>query len=207
MKKQIYYSLLGSLIFVLPACQSPESKAVNQNKSGDTTMNNSSTSTGSKEMNQSKDKSQGKDYHNYSFHTKISDDDHAFLDDVKTLGMMEITLGTVAQKSTDPKIKEYANMMIADHRRMDKEVEALASAAQIIVRVDYDAKQQEELKMMRGLTGAEFDKHYKDMMIKDHAKAIEIFKNGSDTREEVVKEFANKSIGVIESHYEAAKKL
>jgi putative membrane protein len=207
MKRQICYSLVTSLIFVLPACQSPETRAVNQNKSGDTTMNNSTATTGSKELNQDQKESSGKDEHNYFFHTKISDDDHMFLDDVKTMGMMEITLATVAQKSTDPKIRDYANMMITDHRLMDKEVEKLASAAKIILRVDYDAKEQEELKMMRGLTGPEFDKHYKEMMVKDHAKAIEMFKNGSDTREEVVKEFANKSLGVIQSHYEAAKKL
>jgi putative membrane protein len=191
----------------MPACHSPETRAVNQNKSGDTTMNNNSATTGSKELNESKSGSSGKDEHNYTFKTKVTDDDHGFMDDVKTMGMMEITLATIAQKSTDPKIREYANMMITDHRLMDKEVERLASAAKIVLRVDYDAKEQAELKMMRGLTGPEFDKHYKEMMIKDHAKAIEMFKNGADTREEVVKEFANKSLGVIESHYEAAKKL
>jgi putative membrane protein len=207
MKKQICYSLLTSLVFVLPACNSPETRAVNHNKSGDSTMNESTVTTGSKEMNGSGSKSTGKDEHNYFFHTKVSDDDHAFLDDVKTIGMMEITLATVAQKSSDQNIKNYANMMITDHRRMDSEVEKLASAAKIILRVDYDAKQQEDLKMMRNLSGPEFDKHYKEMMIKDHAKAVEVFKNGMDTREEVVKEFANKSLGVIQNHYEAAKKL
>jgi putative membrane protein len=207
MKKEICYTIVSSLIFALPACHSPETRAVNHNKSGDSTMNNSTVTTGSKEMNDGGSKSSGKDEHNYFFHTKVSDDDHGFLDDVKTMGMMEITLATVAQKSTDQKIRDYANMMITDHRQMDKEVEKLASAAKIILRVDYDAKEQEGLKMMRNLTGPEFDKHYKEMMIRDHAKAIELFKNGMDTREEVVKEFANKSIGVIQSHYEAAKKL
>jgi putative membrane protein len=207
MKKQICYSLLGTLIFALPACQSPETRAVNHNKSGDTSMNNSTVSTGSKEMNGAGTKSTGKDEHNYSSHTKVSDDDHAFLDQVKTIGMMEITLATVAQKSTDQKVKNYANMMITDHRLMDSEVEKLASAAKIILRVDYDAKQQEDLKMMRNLSGPEFDKHYKEMMIKDHAKAVEVFKSGMDTPEEAVKEFANKSLGVIQKHYETAKTL
>jgi len=98
-------------------------------------------------------------------------------------------------------------MMIRDHRQMDKEVEKMASAAKIIVRVDYDAKQQEELKMMRNMTGADFDKHYKEMMINGHAKAIEVFKKGAGTREEAVKDFANSQLPIIESHYEAAKKL
>jgi putative membrane protein len=207
MKKQICYSLVTSLIFALPACHSPETRAVNHNKSGDTTMNNSTESTGSKELSETKDQGKGKDEHNYFFHTKVTDDDHAFMDDVKTMDMMEITLATVAQKSTDPKIRQYANMMITDHRLMDAEVEKLASAAKIILRVDYDAKEQEELKMMRGLTGPEFDKQYKAMMIKDHAEAIAKVKKGSDTDEDAVKKFANKTLGVIQSHYEAAKKL
>jgi putative membrane protein len=207
MKKQIYYSLVTSLVFALPACHSPETRAVNQNKSGDTTMNNSTATTGSKELNQSKDGSSGKDEHNYFFKTKVSDDDHGFLDDMKTMDMMEITLATIAQKSTDPKIRDYANMMITDHRQMDKEVERFASAAKIIVRVDYDAKEQEELKMMRSLTGPEFDRHYKEMMVKNHAKAIEMIKQGGQSKEDKVKEFANKCLGVIQSHYEAAKKL
>jgi len=207
MKKQICYTLLSSLIFVLPACQSPESRAVNQNKSGDTTMNNSTASTGSKELNEDQAGGKGKDEHNYFFKTKVSDDDHFFLDDVKTIGMMEITMATEAQKSKDPKIREFANMMVRDHRQMDKEVEKMASAAKIVLRVDYDAKQQEELKMMRNLTGAAFDKHYKEMMISGHAHAIEVFKKGADTREEAVKDFANAQLPIIESHYEAAKKL
>jgi len=207
MKKQICYTLLSSLIFVLPACQSPESRAVNQNKSGDTTMNNSTATTGSKELNEDQAETKGKDEHNYFFKAKVSDDDHIFLNNVKMIGMMEITMATEAQKSKDPKILDFANMMIRDHRQMDKEVEKMASAAKIVLRVDYNAKQQEELKMMRNLTGAEFDKHYKEMMINGHAHAIEVFKKGSDTREEAVKDFANAQLPVIESHYEAAKKL
>jgi putative membrane protein len=61
--------------------------------------------------------------------------------------------------------------------------------------------------MMKGLKGAAFDQHYKDMMVKSHAKTVALFKSGMDTREEKVKEFAEKSLSVIESHYAAAQKL
>jgi putative membrane protein len=207
MKNPIYYGLLTSLIFALPSCQSPEQRAVNHNNSQDSTLNESSAATGSKEMNNSGNESTGKDKHNYFFHTKVSDDDHKFLNDVKASGMIEITLATIAQKSNDPKIKAFANMMIADHRKIDKEAEELASAAKIILRIDYTAKQQEDLKMMRSLSGAEFDRHYKEMMVKDHGEAVKLFSSGMNTREEVVKEFATRTLGTIQAHYDAAKKL
>jgi putative membrane protein len=207
MKNPIYYGLLTSLIFTLPSCQSPEQRAVNHNNSQDTTLNESSVTTGSKEMNNSGTQSAGSEDHNYSFHTKVSDDDHKFLNDVKSSGMMEITLATIAQKSKDPKVKAFADMMIADHRKIDKEAEALATAAKIILRIDYTAKQQEDLKMMKGLSGAEFDKHYKEMMVKDHGEAVKLFQNGMNTREEVVKEFATRTLATIQSHYKAAKTL
>lgn len=207
MKRQLYYGLFTSLIFALPACQSPENRAVNQNKSQDTTMNNSSSTTGSKELNQSNKNGSGNSDHNYSFHTKVTDDDLQFMNNVKTIGMMEITLGTVAQKSADPNIKAFADMMIKDHRLLNQEVEKLATAAKVVLSVDYDAKQQEELKMMRGLIGSEFDKQYKVMMVNGHAKALELFRRGADTNEEAVKKFANKYVSIIKNHYEAAKKL
>jgi putative membrane protein len=121
--------------------------------------------------------------------------------------MMEITLATVAQKSKDPKIKAFADMMIDDHRKIDKDAEALATAAKIILRIDYTAQQQEDLKMMKGLSGAEFDQHYKEMMVRDHGQAVKMFKSGMNTREEVVKEFATRTLATIQSHYEAAKAL
>lgn len=207
MKTQVYYGLISSLIFILPACHSPETRAINQNKSKDTSMNTSTATTGSKELNESGNKGSRKQGRDYSFHAKVTEDDHHFMDEVKNIDMMEITLGTLAQRSTDSKIKDFGNRMIRDHHKLDKELEQLASAANIVLRVDYSAKQQEELKMMRGLTAGEFDKQYKAMMIKGHEQALEIFKRGSDTNEEAVKNFANQYISVIENHYEEAKKL
>jgi putative membrane protein len=208
MKKNIAYCFLTSLIFILPACQSPESRAVNQNNSQDTSFQNDGPASGSKELNNSVEAggTAAKD-NNISQKTKVSDDDKLFLDGVKTSGALEISMAKLAVQSSNPKIKSFAEMMLKDHSQMDKEAEALATQSQIVLRTHFDNEQLKEIDMMKGLKGAAFDQHYKDMMVKSHAKTVALFKSGMDTREEKVKEFAEKSLSVIESHYAAAQKL
>lgn len=208
MKKNIGYCLLTSLIFVLPACQSPETRAVNQNTSEDTTFQSDAAGSGSKEANNSVEPGGNAPIdNNISQHTNVSDDDKLFMDGVKTSGILEITMAKQALQSTNPKIKSFAEMMIRDHTQMDKEAEALAIASKIVLRTDYNNDQLKELNMMKGLKGAQFDQHYKDMMVKSHAKTVELFKSGADTREKKIKEFAEKSLTVIQAHYEAAQQL
>jgi putative membrane protein len=144
---------------------------------------------------------------NISQHTKVSDDDKMFLDGVKTAGMLELIMAKQALQSTNPKIKSFAEMMIRDHTQMDKEAEALATQSKIVLKNAYDNQQAKDINMMKNLKGAQFDQHYKEMMVKSHAQTVELFKLGMDTREEKVKEFATKSLAVIQSHYEAAKQL
>ncbi len=209
MKKNIAYCFLTSLIFVLPACQSPETRAVNQNSTEDTTFQSDEPGSGSKEMNNSVEPGGSRPTdNNISQHTKVSDDDKIFMDGVKAAGLLEITMAKQAlQASTDTKIKGFAEMMIKDHTQMDKEAEALATESQIILKGDFSNEQQKQLDMMKGLKGPAFDKHYKDMMISSHQKAEQLFKFGANTREEKIKKFAEKSLGVIQGHYEAAQKL
>jgi putative membrane protein len=208
MKKNIGYCFLTSLIFVLPACQSPETRAVNQNTTKDSTFQSNQAGSGSKEMNNSVDAGGNKPIdNNISQHTKVSDDDKMFLDGVKTAGMLELIMAKQALQSTNPKIKSFAEMMIRDHTQMDKEAEALATQSKIVLKNAYDNQQAKDINMMKNLKGAQFDQHYKEMMVKSHAQTVELFKLGMDTREEKVKEFATKSLAVIQSHYEAAKQL
>jgi putative membrane protein len=208
MKKNIGYCFLTSLIFVLPACQSPETRAVNQNTTKDSTFQSNEAGSGSKEMNNSVDAGGNKPIdNNISQHTKVSDDDKMFLDGVKTAGMLELIMAKQALQSNNPKIKSFAEMMIRDHTQMDKEAEALATQSKIVLKNAYDNQQAKDINMMKSLKGAQFDQHYKEMMVKSHAKTVELFKLGMDTREEKVKEFATKSLAVIQSHYEAAKQL
>lgn len=208
MKKNIGYCFLTSLIFILPACQSPESRAVNQNASQDTSFQNNEAGSGSRELNNSVEAGgNAPNDKNVSQKTKVSEDDKLFLDGVKTAGTLEISMAKLAQQSSNPKIKSFAEMMIKDHTQMDKELEALATDSQIVLRTNFDNEQLKEIDMMKGLKGTAFDQHYKDMMVKSHAKTVDLFKSGMDTRNEKVKEFANKSLSVIESHSQAAQQL
>lgn len=208
MKKNIGFCFLTSLIFILPACQSPETRAVNQNNSQDTSFQNDEAGTGSKEANNSVEPGgNAPTDNNYSQKTKVSDNDKQFMDAVKTSGTMEISLAKQAQQSSNPKIKSFADMMIKDHTQLDKDAEALATESKIILRTNFDNDQLAQMEKLKGLKGAAFDQQYKDMMIKGHAKTIELFKTGIDTRDDKVKEFAKKYLPVIESHHAAAMAL
>jgi putative membrane protein len=60
------------------------------------------------------------------------------------------------------------------------------------------------------LSGAEFDKQYMQVMLKDHAKSVELFEKQammSNEGDNQLKEYATKNLPLIKEHYEMAKSL
>jgi len=60
---------------------------------------------------------------------------------------------------------------------------------------------------LKKLHGAEFDKQYMDMMVTDHQKTLELFKNGQELANDTLMAFAKKTTPVIEGHYAKAKEI
>jgi putative membrane protein len=139
--------------------------------------------------------------------SKIDDDGDAFMDAAALAGMMEIDLGRIATtQASNQRVKEFASRMIADHTMASSDLKKIANEYGIILPTEYPADVKAHIEGMKKFKGAEFDKKYMDMMVKDHAKTLNLFKSAS-LRDDVVKDYAAKTLPVLEEHHKMAVEI
>lgn len=207
MKKTSVFSLLIVLTIYLQSCNSPEKRALSNDslkKTGsgmdpkrDTGFNNKSE--------EPKDQHVTKNLRDYPNESQVDSDDALFMKEAALAGMMETDLGKFAEKSMNQSVREFATQLVTAHERINRELKDLAFEAEILLPEAYHSDQRVAIENMKQLNGAEFDKQYINMMVKDHQKTIGLFKWGADTRHEEVKNFAQKTLPVISEHLKKAK--
>lgn len=132
-----------------------------------------------------------------------------FANEAANGGMAEVALGQLAQKkATDPKVKEFAAMMVSDHTKANEELKALASSKDIsLPTVPSEDKQQVEEKL-GALSGAEFDQAYIKQMVEDHKKTVALFETASTSvNDSEIKSFIDKTLPTLKTHLEHSEKL
>lgn len=117
-------------------------------------------------------------------------------------GMAEVALAKLAQqKTSNAKIKEFADMMVTDHSKANDELMALAKSKNITLPATVSADNQKAMDDLSKKSGADFDKAYVNMMVDGHKKAADLFddesKNGNDPD---LKVFAAKTLPTIKVH-------
>ncbi|WP_158795498.1 DUF4142 domain-containing protein [Pedobacter sp. L105] len=152
-------------------------------------------------------KADGVDLRGYTNQAHVTTEDANFMDKAAFGGMMEVDVAKIAVQSANPKVKAFAEQMITDHTKANNELKALAYQKGIILPDVYNAEQKEEMAKMKAMSGADFDKHYIDMMVKDHSETIELFEKGEKSLSIDVTEFAENTLPVIDGHYKLAKEI
>lgn len=89
----------------------------------------------------------------------------------------EVHMGQMgAQQATSPEVKEFAQKLEQDHKRLDDRLTQTAETAGIDLQGKaYQSQQkdaQKNMKKLMGKTGQDFDKEFVSMMVKDHEKDI-----------------------------------
>jgi putative membrane protein len=139
--------------------------------------------------------------------SKVDTEEAAFMKKAAIGGMMEVDLGKIAQKSTNPKVKAFADQMVTDHTKANTELTALAAKTGVVLPVAYPAEEKAHMDMMKKMTGAAFDKHYIGMMVTDHDKTVALFKSAETSQDKGVSDFVKKTLPVITGHFEKAKAI
>ncbi len=139
--------------------------------------------------------------------SRVMKEDSSFLGTASQTGVFEIEAAKLAQKnSTDAGVKEFGNMMIAEHTALGKDVEALAKSKNIILPVGMGDDNKKEWDKLQDLKGAKFDKEYISANIKGHKDAIDLFektaKNTDNSTE--VRDAATKALPTLKKHKEHA---
>lgn len=124
-------------------------------------------------------------------------------------GMAEVEFAKIAlAKSTNAKIKEFANMMVTDHGKANEELMTIATSKNITLPGALD---EDHLKMQNDLnakTGVDFDKKYVDMMVDGHQKTLDLMeKEAKDGMDADLKAFATKTAPVVKGHLDMIKAI
>lgn len=139
----------------------------------------------------------------------VDEADAKFATDAANGGIAEVTLGELAaSKTTNPQIKEYANMMTTDHTKANAELIAIAKVKNITLPATVDADHQKKADDLSKLTGKDFDKAYVDAMVDGHKKTLDLMNNeAKDGKDADLKAFAAKTAPVVKAHYDAINKI
>lgn len=139
----------------------------------------------------------------------MNEQDHKFMMDAAAGGMMEVELGRVAaQKGTSDAVKQFGQRMVDDHSKANEELMSLASSKGMTLPTALDDKQQKDVAKLSAMSGAEFDRAYAKMMLKDHEKDVKEFERQSTkSGDPELRAFVTKTLPTLQEHLQIARTL
>ncbi|WP_256004232.1 MULTISPECIES: DUF4142 domain-containing protein [Pedobacter] len=138
----------------------------------------------------------------------VNDDSAVFMKRAALGGKMEVILGKVAmERGNDERVKEFGAKMVADHTLANSDLMKLAEKASILLPSDFPAEEKAHMDKLLAMKGASFDKHYMEMMVKDHSKTLDLFRSAARARENSVRNYAEKVLPVLREHHKLATEI
>ena len=142
-----------------------------------------------------------------SKHPAMSDE--VFVRNAAEGSMAEVKLGQLAEERAQaPEVKNFGKRMVEEHGKALDEIKQLGSQEGINMPTDISHKDAVTYDRLSKLSGPEFDRAYSQEMVKDHQKDISEFKQGENSAQKpAVKQFAQKTLGTLQSHLELAQHM
>jgi putative membrane protein len=135
--------------------------------------------------------------------------DKSFLDKAAEGGIAEVSDATLAQQSaTDPKLKDFAAMMIKDHSAANNKLAALAGAKNLTLPTSPSVLEMGEHAKLKVLSGDAFDKSYIKGQISAHKDTVKLLRQEIASGEDAAaKAFAKSILPTVEGHLKAIEAL
>jgi putative membrane protein len=129
--------------------------------------------------------------------------DRTFIEKAAKAGLDEVEISRVAAtRTSNPDVKRFAQMIIADHEAAHEELGALAS----MKGVNLPAKETAERWEKRDAKS--FDREYIDKMVADHDNTVKMFeKHATDGTDLETVAYARKHLPKLQSHLQQASDL
>jgi putative membrane protein len=114
----------------------------------------------------------------------------------------------VDSHSQSPNIRSFAQTMINDHTKANDQLLALAKKNGYSISSTPTEAQESALSQLEPLKGADFDKAYTAMMVKDHHGAVSLFQSEATACTNTdIKTFAAQTLPVVQHHLAMANAL
>ena len=134
--------------------------------------------------------------------------DAAFVTEAMQGDNAEVAIGQLAQtQGASQKVKDFGKLLVDDHSGHKQELKALAETAGVPVTDEPSAEGKANLDRLKALSGAEFDKQFKSMMIADHTKDIAKYEKQAGSNDAQTATLAQKTLPTLRKHLDAANAL
>lgn len=147
---------------------------------------------------------------NYNQKTLLDDNGISFIYNASEAGNTEIAAANLAEKnSQNPRVINYAKMMIADHTAMAAELKKFAASKYVNTTLGDSVTQEHKTKLneLKGKTGADFDKSYMQTMVADHQKVLQMFHDVTNNTSASLISLAEKNMSKIQMHLDSARAI
>jgi len=135
--------------------------------------------------------------------------DQQWMKDIGEGNVAEIETGKLAQqKGSSADVKHFGAMMVEDHGKALKQLQALAMRKGVQLPREPNAKHASAAKALQSLRGDAFDKQYASMAVSDHQETLALLKKVQQgAKDEDLRSFAGETIPVVSRHLAEAQKL
>ena len=125
--------------------------------------------------------------------------------------LYEIEAGKIAsQKGQSAPVKGFGQMMVAAHSKTTEELGGIVASEKLKVDLPskLDAKHQKLIDNLNAISNEDFDKSYAKQQVDGHQEAVDLFNSYAKKGDNAaLKQFAQKTLPVIQEHLAEAKKL
>jgi putative membrane protein len=139
----------------------------------------------------------------------LTDADRHFLDKAEQDNLQERELGRmVVQKTQNSDVRDYGQMLVDDHTKALKDLVDLMKDKGMAQPKGLPKVEHEAMAKLKGMSGAEFDREFVNMMVRDHQDAVKEFQHESNLAQDYdVKMYANHVLPVLQKHLQKAQEL
>lgn len=138
----------------------------------------------------------------------LSSKDMMFMKKAAAGGMFEVQAGECAQKmGMSDDVKTMGEHLVKDHSEANTQLMSLAKSKSVELPTKPSKMERSELETLKMAKGADFDKQFAAIMVKDHNEDIADFQKESEmTKDADLKEFVDKTVPVLKMHLQMAEK-
>ena len=123
--------------------------------------------------------------------------------------LMEVEAGKLAKlKGVSQRVKSFGEMMIKDHTEANDKLKNIASSLNVALPDSLGNDAKDDIAKLIKKSGKDFDKAYVAMMLDDHQKDVAEFRKAADNlSDSSIKEFARKTLPVLETHLDSIRAI
>src|SRR4051812_22627792 len=123
------------------------------------------------------------------------------------LGEIEVAR-LASERSQDKDVKDFADMLVSDHTKAVRNLRDLMKDNDLPQPTALPADTKEEIDRLAALSDGDFDREFANMMVSDHQKAIELFRQQQPTAQNhELRNYVEDTLPTLQKHLEKAQEL